>query len=75
MTSRDERHTRDLAQQLAEAKATIAALLSGQIDAVVDARNGTPVLLANALKRRCGRARRAFGNRPLSWTLPMMRST
>jgi PAS domain S-box-containing protein len=49
MTSRDERLTRDLAQQLAEAKATIAALLAGQIDAVVDARTGTPVLLANAL--------------------------
>jgi two-component system sensor histidine kinase/response regulator len=48
MTSRDQRHTRALAQQLAEAKATIAALLSGQIDAVVDAAHGTPVLLANA---------------------------
>jgi PAS domain S-box-containing protein len=48
MSSRDARHTRDLAQQLAEAKATIAALLSGQIDAVVDARNGTPLLLADA---------------------------
>ena len=46
----EERHTRELAQQLAEAMATIDALLSGQIDAVVDARNGTPVLLANALK-------------------------
>jgi PAS domain S-box-containing protein len=48
MTSLDERHTRELAQQLAEAKATIDAVLSGQIDAVVDARNGTPVLLAKA---------------------------
>jgi PAS domain S-box-containing protein len=38
----------DLARRLAEAEATIQALLSGQIDAVVDARNGTPVLLANA---------------------------
>jgi hypothetical protein len=28
MTSRDERHTRDLAQRLAEAEATIQALLS-----------------------------------------------
>jgi len=44
----EERQTRDLAQQLAEANATIAALLSGQIDAVVDATNGTPVLLADA---------------------------
>jgi two-component system, sensor histidine kinase and response regulator len=50
MNASEERHTRDLAQQLAEAKATIDALLSGQIDAVLDARNGTPVLLANALK-------------------------
>ncbi|HUE86007.1 MAG TPA: PAS domain S-box protein, partial [Vicinamibacterales bacterium] len=50
MTSRDQRHSSDLAQQLAEANATIAALLSGQIDAVVDVKSGTPVLLANALK-------------------------
>jgi len=48
MTSRDEHRARDLAQQLAEANATIAALLSGQIDAVIDARSGTPMLLANA---------------------------
>ena len=39
---------RDLEQRLAEAEATIQALLSGQIDAVVDATHGTPVLLANA---------------------------
>jgi PAS domain S-box-containing protein len=49
MTPRDERHPGDLAQLLAEANATIAALLSGQIDAVVDARTGMPVLLAKAL--------------------------
>jgi two-component system, cell cycle sensor histidine kinase and response regulator CckA len=42
------RHVRHLQQRLAEAEATIQALLSGQIDAVVDARNGTPVLLAKA---------------------------
>ena len=48
MTASEARHTRDLAQQLAEAQATIQALLSGQIDAVVDARSGAPVLLANA---------------------------
>ena len=48
MNPTEERHTHDLVHQLAEAKATIAALLSGQIDAVVDAGNGTPVLLANA---------------------------
>ena len=39
---------RDLQQRLAEAEATIQALLSGQIDAVVDATHGTPVLLAEA---------------------------
>jgi PAS domain S-box-containing protein len=43
----EERHTRDLEQRLAEATATIEALLSGQIDAVVDA-TGAPVLLAKA---------------------------
>jgi two-component system cell cycle sensor histidine kinase/response regulator CckA len=42
------RRVRDLKQRLAEAEATIQALLSGQIDAVVDATNGTPVLLAKA---------------------------
>ena len=40
--------TRDLAQRLAEAEATIEALLSGQIDAVVDSKSHTPVLLAQA---------------------------
>jgi len=38
----------DLAQRLAEAEATIEALLSGQIDAVVDSKSQTPVLLAKA---------------------------
>jgi two-component system, sensor histidine kinase and response regulator len=50
MNATEERHTRDLAQQLAEAKATIDALLSDQIDAVVDVKNGAPVLLAKALE-------------------------
>jgi PAS domain-containing protein len=45
---REEQHPADLAQRLAEAEATIKALLSGQIDAVVDSRNQTPVLLARA---------------------------
>jgi len=40
--------TRELAQRLAEAEATIQALLSGQIDAVVDSESHTPVLLAKA---------------------------
>ena len=48
MTVSHERRTRDLTQQLAEANATIAALLSGQIDAMVDASTQTPVLLAKA---------------------------
>jgi len=41
-------HRRGLAQQLTEARATIAALLSGQIDAVVDPKTATPVLLGKA---------------------------
>jgi PAS domain S-box-containing protein len=40
--------TRDLAQRLSDAEATIEALLSGQIDAVVDSKSRTPVLLAQA---------------------------
>ena len=40
--------TQDLAQRLAEAEATIEALLSGQIDAVVDSKTQTPVLLSKA---------------------------
>jgi PAS domain S-box-containing protein len=44
----EERRVRGLEQRLAEAEATIQALLSGQIDAVFDATNGTPVLLAKA---------------------------
>jgi two-component system cell cycle sensor histidine kinase/response regulator CckA len=38
----------DLAQRLAEAEATIEALLSGQVDAVADARSLTPLLLSKA---------------------------
>jgi two-component system cell cycle sensor histidine kinase/response regulator CckA len=39
---------RDLARRLSEAEATIAALLAGQIDAVVDPATRTPVLLGKA---------------------------
>jgi PAS domain S-box-containing protein len=39
---------RDLARRLSEAQATIEALLSGQIDAVVDPTSETPVLLSKA---------------------------
>src|ERR1700722_1406777 len=48
MNTRERLHARDLARRLAEAEATIEALLSGQIDAVVDSKNKTPVLLAKA---------------------------
>jgi PAS domain S-box-containing protein len=48
MTAHQVLHTGDLAQQLAEAEATIEALLSGEIDAVVDSRSKTPVLLSKA---------------------------
>ncbi len=40
--------TRDLAQRLAEAEATVKALLAGQIDAVMTAESNTPLLLAAA---------------------------
>ena len=39
---------RGLARRLAEAEATIRALVSGQVDAVVDAQSRTPVLLSKA---------------------------
>ena len=38
----------ELTRQLAEAEATIEALVSGQIDAVVDGSTSAPILLANA---------------------------
>jgi PAS domain S-box-containing protein len=48
MTVARARTPQDLALRLAEAEATIDALLSGQIDAVVDSRTKTPVLLSKA---------------------------
>jgi two-component system cell cycle sensor histidine kinase/response regulator CckA len=48
MRASEAMHDRDLAQRLAEAEATIAALLAGQIDAVVDPKTSTPVLLSKA---------------------------
>jgi len=48
MTRTRVRPSRDVALRLAEAEAIIAALLSGQIDAVVDSRTQTPVLLSKA---------------------------
>ena len=48
MNASDGLDTQTLEQRLAEAEATIQALVSGQVDAVVDARSQTPVLLAKA---------------------------
>jgi PAS domain-containing protein len=48
----EEPDVRRVRQRLAEAEATIQALLSGQIDAVVDATTGTPALLAKAQDAR-----------------------
>ncbi len=41
-------HARDIERQLSEAKALVEALLSGQIDAVVDSKTHSPVLLSKA---------------------------
>ena len=48
MTPLSQRPARDLAKRLADADATIAALLAGEIDAVVDSTSRSPVLLARA---------------------------
>ena len=48
MSGDDAAGVRALTLRLAEAEATIQALLSDQIDAVVDPRTSTPVLLSNA---------------------------
>ena len=48
MNATEALETQDLVRRLAEAEATIEALLSGQIDAVVDTKSHTPVLLAKA---------------------------
>ena len=48
MTPATARRTAAIAQRLAEAEATIEALLSGQIDAVVDSTTRAPVLLTKA---------------------------
>jgi hypothetical protein len=48
MIAAEALRTQDLAQRLAEAEEVIEALLSGQIDAVVDSKSQTPVLLSKA---------------------------
>lgn len=48
MTTVSQARIRELEQRLADAEATNRALLSGEIDAVVDASNLTPVLLSHA---------------------------
>jgi PAS domain S-box-containing protein len=50
MNATEMLHTQDLKRRLAEAQATIDALLSGQIDAVVDPKSHSPVLLSEAQK-------------------------
>jgi PAS domain S-box-containing protein len=47
-TASDGLRLRDLERRLSEADATIHALLNHEIDAVVETKNGTPVLLAKA---------------------------
>jgi two-component system cell cycle sensor histidine kinase/response regulator CckA len=61
MITSDTLSVKELTRRLAEAEATITALLSGQIDAVVDAKSHTPVLLAkaqDALRQERDRAQR-----------------
>ena len=68
MNASEAMHTRDLAQRLSEAEATIKALLSGEIDAVVDSRTSTPLLLSkaqDALRESVERYRILFENSPL----------
>ena len=48
MTTATVAHTRELEKRLAEAEATIRALMSGEIDAVIDAASSTPLLLSSA---------------------------
>jgi two-component system cell cycle sensor histidine kinase/response regulator CckA len=48
MNAGETLHAQDLERRLHEAEATIEALLSGQIDAMVDSKSRTPVLLAKA---------------------------
>ncbi|MDP1889557.1 MAG: PAS domain S-box protein [Gemmatimonadaceae bacterium] len=48
MTTVSKARIKALEQRLSEAEETIRALLSGEIDAVVDAAHTTPVLLSNA---------------------------
>jgi PAS domain S-box-containing protein len=57
----EAQHVKQLTHRLAAAEATITALLSGQIDAVVDATTHTPILLAkaqDALRQERDRAQR-----------------
>jgi two-component system cell cycle sensor histidine kinase/response regulator CckA len=61
MTATEALELKDLTRRLAEAEATIAALLAGQIDAVVDPTTHSPILLAKAqeaLRQERDRAQR-----------------
>jgi PAS domain S-box-containing protein len=48
MTTHEARKVRELERLLAESRATVAALLTDQIDAVLDPQTGAPVLLSEA---------------------------
>jgi hypothetical protein len=48
VTRADTAHSRALAQRLAEAEAIIEALLSSQVDAVVEPQTKSPILLVKA---------------------------
>jgi two-component system cell cycle sensor histidine kinase/response regulator CckA len=48
VNANEMRHSQEIARRLSEAEAVIDALLSGQIDAVVDSKSQTPVLLSKA---------------------------
>ena len=61
MNATEALHTRDVELRLSEAEKTIEALLSGEIDAVVDSKSSTPVLLGkaqDALREERDRAQR-----------------
>ena len=68
MTASDAPGIRELTQRLSEAEATIQALLTGQVDAVVDAESSSPLLLSKAqeaLRESAERYRILFEKSPM----------